>query len=230
LFIQRLENCQYAFNKTYAHILADYKTLIATMSSAKMSQDAKKEEFKKYLEKAGVLELLTKSLVSLYEEPEKPNDAVNYLKKSVGGTDNDKVEIDKLQAENTDLKSKIAALEESQAKLQAKLAELEKEKAGSSGTEEDKPAPMEEAEDTPAVAAAPAPAETAPEPEPTKETEAPVVESTTEETKAAEASADEPMEAETSAEPAPAETSEAPAATETPVGEAGDAPPAAAPQ
>merc|ERR1712107_779414 len=124
-------------------------------------------------------ELLTKSLVSLYEEPEKPNDAVNYLKKSVGGTDNDKVEIDKLQAENTDLKSKIAALEESQAKLQAKLAELEKEKAGSSGTEEDKPAPMEEAEDTPAVAAAPAPAETAPEPEPTKETEAPVVESTT---------------------------------------------------
>merc|ERR1711983_257475 len=148
-----------------------------------MSQDAKKEEFKKYLEKAGVLELLTKSLVSLYEEPEKPNDAVNYLKKSVGGTDNDKVEIDKLQAENTDLKSKIAALEESQAKLQAKLAELEAEKAGSSGTEEDKPAPMEEAEDTPAVAAAPAPAETAPEPEPTKETEAPVVESTTEETK-----------------------------------------------
>ena len=32
-----------------------------------MSQDAKKDEFRKYLEKAGVLELLTKSLVSLYE-------------------------------------------------------------------------------------------------------------------------------------------------------------------
>lgn len=72
-----------------------------------MSQDAKKEEFKKYLEKAGVLELLTKSLVSLYEEPEKPNDAVNYLKKSVGGTDNDKEEITKLKTENDDLKSKV---------------------------------------------------------------------------------------------------------------------------
>ena len=35
--------------------------------SAKMSQDAKKDEFRKYLEKAGVLELLTKSLVQLYE-------------------------------------------------------------------------------------------------------------------------------------------------------------------
>ena len=67
-----------------------------------MSQDAKKEEFKKYLEKAGVLEVLTKSLVSLYEEPDKPGDAVSYLKKSVGGTENDKAEIEKLQAENAE--------------------------------------------------------------------------------------------------------------------------------
>ena len=35
--------------------------------TAKMSEDAKKDEFRKYLEKAGVLELLTKSLVQLYE-------------------------------------------------------------------------------------------------------------------------------------------------------------------
>ena len=38
------------------------------MSAAtKIPQDTKKEEFRKYLEKAGVLELLTKSLVQLYE-------------------------------------------------------------------------------------------------------------------------------------------------------------------
>ena len=37
-----------------------------------MSQEAKKDEFRKYLEKAGVLELLTKSLVQLYE-------VINYL-------------------------------------------------------------------------------------------------------------------------------------------------------
>ena len=36
-------------------------------SGQKVPQDAKKEEFRKYLEKAGVLELLTKSLVQLYE-------------------------------------------------------------------------------------------------------------------------------------------------------------------
>ena len=35
--------------------------------TSKMSQEAKKDEFRKYLDKAGVLELLTKSLVQLYE-------------------------------------------------------------------------------------------------------------------------------------------------------------------
>ena len=69
--------------------------------------DAKREEFRKYLEKEGILESLTKALVTLYEEPEKPGDAVNYLKKTVGGTDNDKQEIEKLQTENTDLKAKV---------------------------------------------------------------------------------------------------------------------------
>ena len=39
------------------------KPSLAAMS--KMTQDAKKDEFRKYLEKAGVLELLTKSLVSV---------------------------------------------------------------------------------------------------------------------------------------------------------------------
>ena len=47
-------------------IFADRSVDPAAMS-AKMSQDAKKDEFRKYLEKAGVLELLTKSLVQLYE-------------------------------------------------------------------------------------------------------------------------------------------------------------------
>ena len=79
------------------------------MSTNKMSQDAKKEEFKKYLEKAGVLEVLTKSLVSLYEEPDKPGDAVNYLKKTVGGTENDRAEIERLQSENSELKSKVSS-------------------------------------------------------------------------------------------------------------------------
>ena len=43
--------------------------------------DSKREEFRKYLEKAGVLDAITKVLVSLYEEPEKPTNALDYLGK-----------------------------------------------------------------------------------------------------------------------------------------------------
>ena len=38
--------------------------------------DSKKEEFRKYLEKSGVIDQLTRVLVGLYEEPEKPNNAI----------------------------------------------------------------------------------------------------------------------------------------------------------
>jgi len=94
--------------------------------SAKMSQDAKKDEFRKYLEKAGVLELLTKSLVQLYEEPEKPSDGLSYMKKAVGGSPADKELIASLQKENDELKAKVSQLEAKQSKLQESLAELEK--------------------------------------------------------------------------------------------------------
>lgn len=40
--------------------------------------NSKSEEFRKYLERAGVMDALTKVLVSLYEEPEKPDDALEY--------------------------------------------------------------------------------------------------------------------------------------------------------
>lgn len=38
--------------------------------------ESKREEFRKYLEKTGVMDALTKVLVSLYEEPDKPEDAI----------------------------------------------------------------------------------------------------------------------------------------------------------
>merc|ERR1712126_512533 len=44
------------------------------------SLDAKREEFRKYLEKEGVLEYLTKHLVLQYEKTDKPTSALEYLK------------------------------------------------------------------------------------------------------------------------------------------------------
>merc|ERR1719339_700293 len=106
-----------------------------------MTQDAKKDEFRKYLEKAGVLELLTKSLVSLYEEPEKPNDALSYLKNSVGGSPTDKEMIAKLREENELLKGKVKELEASQVALEARVAALSPGSVSSSAEEKEDQAP-----------------------------------------------------------------------------------------
>ncbi|XP_029847756.1 c-Myc-binding protein isoform X1 [Ixodes scapularis] len=42
--------------------------------------DSKKEEFRKYLEKSGLFDALTKALVNLFDKPERPENAVAYLK------------------------------------------------------------------------------------------------------------------------------------------------------
>ena len=49
--------------------------------------DTKREEFRRYLEKEGVLEQLTKTLCSLYEEPEKPSNAVAFISKTIASDD-----------------------------------------------------------------------------------------------------------------------------------------------
>ena len=43
--------------------------------------EQKKDEFRKYLEKAGVIDQLTKVLVGLYEEQEKPGNVIEFIKK-----------------------------------------------------------------------------------------------------------------------------------------------------
>ncbi len=68
------------------------------MSSYKPA-DSKKEEFRKYLEKAGVLDALTKTLVCLYEEPEKPNNALDFLKKNLSNTGPDSPDVLELKNE-----------------------------------------------------------------------------------------------------------------------------------
>ncbi|XP_051174751.1 c-Myc-binding protein [Leptopilina boulardi] len=84
--------------------------------------DAKREEFRKYLEHAGVMDALTKVLVSLYEETDKPEDALEYVRKHLGGITESPSELETLKKE----------LEESNAKvveLSSKLTKYESEQA-----------------------------------------------------------------------------------------------------
>ncbi|CEM18300.1 unnamed protein product [Vitrella brassicaformis CCMP3155] len=68
------------------------------------SADHQKEEFRKYLEKNGVIQQLTRVLVGLYEEPERPVNAIDFIKKHLGAPTG--VDIDELRAENEELKKR----------------------------------------------------------------------------------------------------------------------------
>jgi hypothetical protein len=81
--------------------------------------ESQKETFRKYLEQAGVIEVLVKILVNLYEEPDKPNQALDYIKTSLGTPtpaqfnaivqerDGLQGEVERLQAEIADLKLQL---------------------------------------------------------------------------------------------------------------------------
>ena len=78
--------------------------------------ESKKEEFRKYLESSGVIDQLTRVLVGLYEEPDKPQNAIEFIKKYLGtptDVDVDKlsIEYEKLKHENQQLKARIEELQ-----------------------------------------------------------------------------------------------------------------------
>ncbi|XP_076244964.1 c-Myc-binding protein isoform X2 [Calliopsis andreniformis] len=75
-----------------------------------MPPDSKREEFRKYLERGGVMDALTKVLVYLYEEPEKPEDPLEYIRHHLGGITEPDVEMDTLKKELEEAKATIADL------------------------------------------------------------------------------------------------------------------------
>jgi hypothetical protein len=97
-----------------------------------MSQktETKKEEFRKYLESAGVLDALTKVLVGLYEEPEKPSDPLVFLKQQLHGGLPEPVDAEMLRRENEELQRKNRELEAKVVELTAALAKHEREGQG----------------------------------------------------------------------------------------------------
>ena len=86
--------------------------------------EQKKEEYRKYLEKAGIIDQLTKVLVGLYEEPEKPGNALEFIKRSLGAPSD--TDVEQLKADNEDLKKQKVELEK---KIEALEKELELERA-----------------------------------------------------------------------------------------------------
>ena len=88
----------------------------------KQTPDSKKEEFRKYLEKSGVIDSLTKALVGLYEEGERPSNAVDYMKQFMGAPTG--IDVEALKAENVQLKEENGELKQAIEELNAKLDAL----------------------------------------------------------------------------------------------------------
>lgn len=85
------------------------------------SVDPRREEFKKYLEGVGVFDSLTKAFLSLFEEQDKPDDPLRFIKQQLGI--NGSNDLESLQEQLAEAKKKLEELKEENVEL------LEKDKA-----------------------------------------------------------------------------------------------------
>ncbi|XP_045467547.1 c-Myc-binding protein homolog [Harmonia axyridis] len=102
--------------------------------------EGKREEFRKYLEKNGVMDALTKVLVNLYEETDKPDDALEFIRDKLAihaGLDTHKQMKTKLE----DAHEQISQLEAEIENLKAALEEKQKEKSVEDQEPQDAPKP-----------------------------------------------------------------------------------------
>ncbi|KAI9999966.1 hypothetical protein NQD34_011809 [Periophthalmus magnuspinnatus] len=82
--------------------------------------DSKREQFRRYLEKGGVIDSLTHVLVNLYEQQDKPTNALEFIMQHLGAAGHTS-DTEALQLEVTELRQKCAQLTEENQKLRAKL-------------------------------------------------------------------------------------------------------------
>merc|ERR1712048_1344282 len=88
-------------------------------ASNMQSTESKKEDFRKYLEKGGVIDQLTQVLVGLYEEPDKPDNAIEYIKKFLGSPTD--LAADELKQTHQRLQDEVTRLEQQNEDLKRQL-------------------------------------------------------------------------------------------------------------
>ncbi|KAG5858001.1 c-Myc-binding protein-like [Anguilla rostrata] len=89
------------------------------------ASESKREQFRRYLEKAGVLDSLTSVLIALYEENEKPNNALDFLKQHLGVVSPEPADVETLRLELADLNQKYELLLEENKELKNRLSQYE---------------------------------------------------------------------------------------------------------
>ncbi|CAL9691716.1 unnamed protein product [Knipowitschia caucasica] len=89
------------------------------------SNESKREQFRRYLEKSGILDTLTSVLVALYEENDKPNNALDFIKLHLGAAGPEPADTEALRMELSDLQQKFNLLMEENKELRNKLMQYE---------------------------------------------------------------------------------------------------------
>ncbi|KAK5615791.1 hypothetical protein CRENBAI_022142 [Crenichthys baileyi] len=89
------------------------------------ASDSKREHFRRYLEKTGVVDSLTSVFVSLYEQQEKPAKALEFVKQHLGAVGLASADTENLQQEVSDLRQRCARLEEENKDLKERLQQYE---------------------------------------------------------------------------------------------------------
>jgi cell shape-determining protein MreC len=112
------------------------------MAGTYRPNESKREEFRRYLEKGGVVDAITRlfiisfsffkfpffflgSLVALYEEAEKPNNAAEFVRRFMGASGPDSAEIEALKNELMINREKAEELEKENEILKEKLQKYE---------------------------------------------------------------------------------------------------------
>lgn len=83
--------------------------------------DSEREEFRKYLESSGILDVSTRILKEMYEKEDRPADPLSYFTNTLGAVSYDAREIIALKEEIQELKLVIENLQNENSFLREKL-------------------------------------------------------------------------------------------------------------
>ena len=78
-------------------------------------------QYRKYLERAGVIDALSKALIKLYEEQNKPDDAIRFVRKFMCESCPDDAQFDLLKADLEEANKTIARMEQDLERLRSQM-------------------------------------------------------------------------------------------------------------
>ncbi|XP_030375010.1 arginine kinase [Scaptodrosophila lebanonensis] len=85
------------------------------------SIESKRVQYRKYLERAGVIDALSKALIKLYEEQNKPEDAIRFVRKFMCESCPDDAQYDLMKNDLDEAKTTIAKLEQELERLRGQI-------------------------------------------------------------------------------------------------------------